>query len=163
MPEGATGASRRLRITNPEATLTLDGCGSRRCPSRARRSTCGWKRTDIGKLLTRLGYPEGVRRGTAKLEGALSWTGAPYELDYPTLTGNLVLEAAKGQFVKLDPGIGKLLGILSLQSLPRRVSLDFRDIFSEGFAFDEIVGAVKIDRGIASTENFRIQGPPRAS
>jgi uncharacterized protein YhdP len=52
-----------------------------------------------------------------------------------------------------------LLGILSLQALPRRITLDFRDIFSEGFAFDEIVGAVKINRGNATLDNFRIQGP----
>jgi len=100
-----------------------------------------------------------VRRGASKLEGAVSWNGAPYDLDYPSLTGDLVLEAAKGQFVKLDPGIGKLLGIISLQSLPRRISLDFRDVFSEGFAFDEIVGAIKINRGVAATDKFRIQGP----
>ena len=55
------------------------------------------------------------------------------------------------EFVKLEPGIGKLLGILSLQSLPRRITLDFRDVFSDGFAFDSIQGSVKIDRGIAST------------
>ena len=53
----------------------------------------------------------------------------------------------------------KLLGILSLQALPRRVTLDFRDVFSEGFAFDEIAGTAKITRGVATTENFRIQGP----
>jgi uncharacterized protein YhdP len=70
-----------------------------------------------------------------------------------------VFDAAKGQFVKLDPGIAKLLGILSLQSLPRRITLDFRDIFSEGFVFDSIIGSVKIERGIASTDNFRIGGP----
>jgi uncharacterized protein YhdP len=70
-----------------------------------------------------------------------------------------VLEAAKGQFVKLEPGIGKLLGILSLQALPRRISLDFRDIFTDGFAFDEIIGSIKISQGIASTENLRIAGP----
>ena len=53
----------------------------------------------------------------------------------------------------------KLLGILSMQSLPRRISLDFRDIFSEGLAFDEIVGAVKVSKGVASTDNLRIIGP----
>ena len=114
---------------------------------------------DVGKLLTRFGYPEGVRRGTAKVEGALAWSGSPQHLDYPTLTGNFVLDAAKGQFVKLEPGIGKLLGILSLQSLPRRITLDFRDIFSDGLAFDEIVGAIKVVQGVASTENLRITGP----
>jgi uncharacterized protein YhdP len=100
-----------------------------------------------------------VRRGTAKIEGSLAWLGSPQRIDYPTLSGNFVLDAAKGQFVKLEPGIGKLLGILSLQSLPRRISLDFRDIFSEGFAFDEIVGAIKVVKGVASTDNLRIIGP----
>ena len=58
---------------------------------------------DAGKLLTRLGYPEGVRRGKAKLEGALAWSGAPYDFDYPTLGGGLLLEVQRGQFTKLDP------------------------------------------------------------
>jgi uncharacterized protein YhdP len=48
---------------------------------------------------------------------------------------------------------------LSLQALPRRITLDFRDIFSEGFAFDQIVGVVSIDHGIATTDNFVILGP----
>jgi uncharacterized protein (TIGR02099 family) len=148
-----------LLLTNPESNLKLDGVWQLAQPRSTTRINLRLETSDIGKLLTRLGQPEGVQRGTAKLEGSLSWNGAPYELDYPTMTGNLALEAAKGQFVKLDPGIGKLLGVMNLQSLPRRVSLDFRDVFSEGFAFDEIGGAVKIDRGSASTENFRVRGP----
>ncbi|MGH8699637.1 MAG: YhdP family protein, partial [Burkholderiales bacterium] len=149
----------RLLLTNPESTLTLDGVWQLAPARPLTRINLRLEASDIGKLLTRLGYPEGVRRGTAKLEGSLSWNGSPYELDYPTMTGTLALEAAKGQFVKLDPGIGKLLGVLSLQSLPQRLTLDFRDVFSEGFAFDEINGAVKIDHGNAATENFRVRGP----
>ncbi|HSQ02728.1 MAG TPA: AsmA-like C-terminal region-containing protein, partial [Burkholderiales bacterium] len=115
--------------------------------------------SDIGKTLTRWRLPEGIRGGTAKVEGSLSWAGSPQEFDYPTLTGNLAIDATRGQFVKLEPGIAKLLGILSLQALPRRITLDFRDIFSEGFAFDSILGAVKINRGVASTESLHIRGP----
>ena len=51
--------------------------------------------------------------------------------------GTFRLQAGAGQFTKMDPGVGKLLGVLSLQALPRRITLDFRDVFSEGFAFDE--------------------------
>ena len=160
MPEGRNWRIEKLRIANPESTFTLDGTWHLELAQPRTQVNLRLEASDVGKLLTRLGYPEGVRRGASKLEGALAWSGAPYDFDYPTLTGNLVLEATKGQFVKLEPGIGKLLGILSLQALPRRISLDFRDVFSEGFLFDEIVGAVKISRGIASTENFRIQGPP---
>ena len=159
LPEGRDWRIERLRITNPESALTLDGIWQVGVTPPRTQINLKLETSDIGKLLVRLGYPEGVRRGTAKLEGALSWAAAPYDIDYPSLAGNFVLEAAKGQFVKLEPGIAKLLGILSLQSLPRRISLDFRDVFSDGFAFDEIVGTVKINRGVAAMDKFRIEGP----
>jgi len=113
----------------------------------------------IEKLLGRIGYPDTVRRGSATLAASLSWNGSPFTIDYPTLNGNLKLDAAGGQFVKLEPGVGRLLGILSLQSLPRRITLDFRDIFSEGFAFDGISGQFGVARGIMDTRDLQIQGP----
>lgn len=149
----------RLRLANPDGTLNLDGTWQAWLTQPATQVNVRLDVSDVGKFLTRLGYPEGVRRGTAKIEGSLAWAGSPQRIDYPTLSGNFVLDAGKGQFVKLEPGIGKLLGILSLQSLPRRISLDFRDIFSEGLAFDEIVGAVKVVKGVASTDTLRITGP----
>ena len=113
----------------------------------------------MGKFLARFGYPDSVKRGTAKLEGQLSWAGGPSEIDYPSLTGDLTLTASNGQFLKIEPGIGKLLGILSLQALPRRITLDFRDIFSEGFAFNAISGSMRIDRGMLYSNDFLIAGP----
>ena len=159
IPEGRDWRIEKLRIVNPESSFNLDGLWQLGTTPPRTQVNLKLEAADTGKLLTRLGYPEGVQRGASKLEGAVSWNGAPYDLDYPSLTGDLALEAAKGQFVKLEPGIGKLLGILSLQSLPRRITLDFRDVFSEGFAFDEIAGSAKIAHGVATTENFRIQGP----
>jgi len=149
----------KLRIVNPDGVLIVAGLVQNIASQPRTRATMNLEVSDIGKFLARLGYPEGVRRGTAKLEGTLAWPGGPQDFDYAALAGNLTLDAAKGQFVKLEPGIGKLLGILSLQALPRRITLDFRDIFSEGFAFDQIVGVVSIDRGIATTDNFVILGP----
>lgn len=149
----------KLRITNPDGTFTADGAWQNWLNQSRTQINLQLEAGDIGKLLVRLSYPEGVRRGTAKVHGSLSWPGGPQDFDYPALSGNLVLEANKGQFVKLEPGIGKLLGILSLQALPRRITLDFRDIFSDGFAFDEILSGVNINRGIATTDNFRIRGP----
>ncbi len=149
----------RLTLITPESQLNLDGLWQTWLTRPRVQVNVRLDVNDIGRLLTRYGYPEGVRRGIAKLEGNLSWAGSPQRLDYPTLSGNFVLDAGKGQFLKLEPGIGKLLGILSLQSLPRRITLDFRDIFSDGLAFDEIVGAIKVTNGIASTDNLRITGP----
>ncbi|MDK9701787.1 MAG: YhdP family protein [Sulfuritalea sp.] len=114
---------------------------------------------NVEKLLTRIGYPDAVRRGSANLAGNLSWSGSPFTIDYPTLGGSFSLAASGGQFVKLEPGVGRLLGILSLQSLPRRITLDFRDVFSEGFAFDSIGGQFAVARGVMETRELQIQGP----
>ena len=149
----------KLRLSAPDSVLTAEGVWQSWLTQPRTQLTVRLDVTDIGRTLTRWNYPAGVRGGTAKIEGHLSWLGSPPDFDFPTLGGQLTLEAAKGQFLKLEPGIAKLLGILSLQSLPRRITLDFRDVFSEGFAFDVIAGTVKIDRGIATTENFRIAGP----
>jgi uncharacterized protein (TIGR02099 family) len=158
-PQGRDWRIERLRIANPESVMMIDGSWQAWSSKPRTQVMVRLDISDIGKFLARWGHAEGVRRGTAKVEGNLSWSGGPQRIDYPTLSGNFVLDAAKGQFVKLEPGIGKLLGTLSLQSLPRRISLDFRDIFSEGLAFDEIVGAIKVNNGVASTDNLRIVGP----
>ena len=115
---------------------------------------------DVGKLLERLGYVDAVRRGSAKMSGELQWSGPLTGIHYPSLTGQLKVSAEKGQFNKLEPGVGKLLGLISLQSLPRRLTLDFRDIFSDGLAFDSIEGKLSVKKGVMRTiEPLRISGP----
>ena len=83
-------------------------------------------------------------------------SGSPQKFEYPHQR-NLQFDSAKP--VPQPSRIGKLLGILSLQALPRRITLDFRDVFSDGFAYDQIIGPVKVTSGIASTGNLRIDGP----
>jgi uncharacterized protein (TIGR02099 family) len=114
---------------------------------------------DAGAFLDRFGYPVAVRNAPTKINCNLMWAGAPNDFDYPSLTGTLTVQTGAGQFTKIDPGIGKLLGVLSLQSLPRRITLDFRDIFSEGFAFDDITGDFKIQKGLMHTGNLKLEGP----
>jgi uncharacterized protein YhdP len=163
---------RRLAISNPESTLIASGnwmpvtaLASTGPTLKAVSSTS--KRVnmsfaldikDSGALLTRFGIPKTIKDGAGRIEGKLSWTGSPTALDFPTLGGALTMKMEKGQFLKQDPGIARLLGVLSLQTLPRRISLDFRDVFSEGFGFDEATAEVSVERGIARTNNFRMKG-----
>lgn len=114
---------------------------------------------DAEKLLGRMGMPDAVRRGSGNIAGSLSWAGTPFGFDLPSLAGQMKADIGKGQFKKLEPGVGRLLGVLSLQSLPRRITLDFRDVFSEGFAFDSIAGSANIARGIMRTDELKIRGP----
>ena len=114
--------------------------------------------TDAGALLTRLGTPDALRGGSGQLAGNVSWQGSPLTLHYPSLSGQLDIQMGRGQFLKADAGAAKLLGVLSLQALPRRLLLDFRDVFSEGFAFDSVRGDVNIVQGVAQTRNLQIKG-----
>jgi uncharacterized protein (TIGR02099 family) len=114
--------------------------------------------SDSGDLLTRLGTKDALRGGGGKLEGQVNWQGSPLTLHYPTLSGRFNVNIGRGQFLQAEPGVAKLLGVLSLQALPRRLLLDFRDVFSAGFAFDTIRGDVSIQQGIANTRNLQMKG-----
>jgi uncharacterized protein YhdP len=111
-----------------------------------------------GALLERLGMGKVVRGGKGALTGQLSWLGSPLALDYGSLRGKVNVAIDAGQFLKAEPGAARLLSVLSLQSLPRRLALDFRDVFQEGFVFDNITGDLVIDQGVAQTNNLRMRG-----
>lgn len=114
---------------------------------------------DIGTYLAPLGYRDMVRGGEGELTGHVTWNGPPTDLDYASLSGTVQVRAEDGQFVKLKPGVGRLLGVLSLQALPRRITLDFKDVFGEGFAFDRIDGTATITGGVMKTDNLGMIGP----
>lgn len=113
---------------------------------------------DTGDLLRRLGMAGVVSRGKGVLQGRIAWTGSPLSPDYTTMDGKLHVDVGQGQFLKVEPGIAKLLGVLNLQALPRRLTLDFKDIFSAGFGFDFVRGDVDIHDGLASTTNLQMKG-----
>src|SRR4051794_41853062 len=92
------------------------------------------------------------------MQATLNWNGDPLLIDYPSLSGSLQLQAEDGQFLEIDPGIGKLVSLMSLQALPRRLTLDFRDVFSKGFQFDKIAAAASIARGAMTIKDFKMNG-----
>ena len=113
---------------------------------------------DAGQLLDRMGLRGTVEGGAGTLAGNVRWRGSPIGIDYPTLDGEMSVALGKGQFLKVDPGMAKLISVLNMQSLPKRLAGDFRDLFGEGFAFDSIGGRVRIDDGIARTDDLRMRG-----
>ncbi|MEO8992602.1 MAG: YhdP family protein [Nitrosospira sp.] len=149
----------KLHISNSDSSITAWGIWHNHAVQPTMQANLTIEASDIGLFLARLGHPDRVRRGSGKLEGVLSWSGDPRSVDYPTLSGNFKVNAKRGQFPRFEPGIGRLFGIFDLRSLPRRITLDFHDVFSEGFGFDNISGDVKIGRGVAVTDDLKIEGP----
>ncbi|MCR2746170.1 YhdP family protein [Limnobacter parvus] len=150
-----------LRVENPESVTTAKGVWQYGANFTKQRTDIDVNQTvkNGGGLLTRLGMADVFRGGEGTLVGRLRWNGAPTNIDYGSLSGQFKLLSNKGQFLKADPGVAKLLGVLSLQSIPRRFALDFRDVFSEGFAYDTMEADVALKEGIASTQNFKMTGP----
>ncbi len=115
--------------------------------------------SNLNALFAQFGYGDQMRGGRGGLEGKLSWPGHSYQFQTANLSGAFKVNADRGQFAKFEPGAGKLLGLMSLQSIPRRLSFDFRDLFSEGYAFDRIEGDLSITDGIMLVKKFDIAGP----
>jgi uncharacterized protein YhdP len=156
-PQSSNWQLQRLEITNPESKFAMSGNWAIGETSRT-DVTVKLNVSDVGKFLTRLGWPDRMKGGAATLEGPINWSGNPTRFDIPSLSGQLKFEVKDGRFQQIKPGAGRLLAILSLQELPRRVSLDFSDVFSSGFTFDRISANVNISSGVADTQNFKMEG-----
>ncbi len=151
---------REFQVSNPDFTLAGKGDWRREQLGQPRRTRIDF-RMDVqnsGKLLDRVGMEKVLRGGAGIVSGNLQWKGPPQSFDYATMSGNLKLDIKDGQFLKVEPGVGRLLGILSFQSLPRRLTLDFSDIFAAGFAFDQIFATAGISNGVLSTRDFKMRG-----
>ena len=154
----------RLKLVMPEAQFSAIGSWgaprSAAVPAAGRVAAMNFQLVlnDSGALMQRLGLGKVVRGGKGSLTGEVSWPGSPLSPDTARMTGQVKVAIESGQFLKASPGAARLLGVLSLQSLPRRLLFDFRDVFEEGFAFDNVVGDVTIGQGLASTNNLRMRG-----
>jgi uncharacterized protein YhdP len=149
----------RLDIASPHAKLASSGGWRRTADGPITTLAVKLQADNLNALFGQFGFGDYLKRGDGSLEGTLVWPGYPYDFSLSTLAGHFKVEGHRGQFAKIEPGAGKLLGLLSLQSLPRRAVLDFRDVFSEGFAFERIHGDVKVARGVLLADDFEISGP----
>lgn len=146
-----------LRSAGQQIDITGDWVG-RGAASRTRVSTA-IASDNLGGLLEALGFKDHLRGGKGKVQFDASWAGGPSAFALRGIDGRLSIDARDGQLLELEPGAGRVLGLLSIAQLPRRVLLDFRDFFSKGFAFDRIDGQLDVGAGVARSENLRIEGP----
>ncbi|WP_306396119.1 YhdP family protein [Telluria beijingensis] len=148
----------RIALANPDGELKANGRWLTKDGKSNTSLNFALDLIDAGKLLDRVGFPGTIGRGKGTLSGDISWAGLPYAMDIPSLSGQIEMNVESGQFLKQDPGAAKLLGVLSLQALPRLLKLDFHDVFSEGLAFDGISANAMIERGVLRTDNLKMHG-----
>jgi uncharacterized protein YhdP len=143
----------------PKQRMSASGSWTGRNDAARTQLTFDVDSDDIGTLLAGLGLAGQVDGGKGQLGAQANWRGGPEAFDPKTLQANISLDARDGRLLELEPGAGRVLGLLGIAQLPRRLTLDFRDFFEKGFAFDHITGDVRLAQGSARTDNLTIQGP----
>ena len=128
----------------------------------------GWQRSrfkilartpDLGKLFDALEVEGGIEDGEAVIRIDARWNDSPARFRFSLLDGDVHLLIKKGRLKTVKPGGGRIFGLLSLQALPRRLTLDFSDLFRKGFTFDRIEGSFAIADGDAYTNDLSLEGP----
>ncbi|WP_202845290.1 YhdP family protein [Luteimonas saliphila] len=114
---------------------------------------------DFGELMAGLGFGRSIDGGQGTLRFAAEWPRSPADFALANMQGELSLTIKDGRLVEVEPGAGRVLGLLSVAQLPRRLMLDFRDFFSKGFSFDRIGGSVRFAAGTARSDDMVIDGP----
>lgn len=132
-------------------------------PSGFRSSlTASLTSTDVEQTMLRLNYQPGIVSDDMGMLFDVSWSGGP-RLDFlDSLDGAVQVRLGVGRLEEVEPGAGRVFGLMSIVALPRRLSLDFRDVFQKGFGFDKIDGAFRLEDGTAFTCNLSLEGPAAA-
>ncbi|MCC7257519.1 MAG: TIGR02099 family protein [Gammaproteobacteria bacterium] len=115
--------------------------------------------TDFRRTLEQLGFGPVMSGEQASVTAALEWPGGPRSTFLEQAQGRIGVEIRNGQVLDIEPGSGRLLGLLSVTALPRRLTLDFSDVFMKGFGFDTVAGQFRVGTGSAYTCNLGLTGP----
>ena len=114
---------------------------------------------DAGNTLTTMGFAGMIKGGKTHTDAQLTWPGSPADFVLAKAMGTIGFEIKDGRLLDVEPGAGRILGLLSFQALPRRLVLDFSDLFQKGFSFDSLAGSFTIEKGNAFTDNLTMDGP----
>jgi uncharacterized protein YhdP len=150
---------RTMKIDGGSVTLTGDGEWRRRAGQSSAMLNADLTTTNIAGLLKALGYAPNLDAKKAQFKGALSWAPSEKGIEWAQVQGTVHLDFDNGQLRSVDPGAGRVLGLVNFYALPRRLALNFRDVLSSGLGFDKVTGEFELRDGSAHTENVRIVGP----
>lgn len=115
--------------------------------------------TDVRNTMQRLNYEPGIVGQDMEIVLDLRWSGGPNRDYLQKLNGDVSVRFGPGQLDDVEPGPGRVFGLMSIVALPRRLSLDFSDVLEKGFGFDEITGRFRIEQGNAFTCDLSLNGP----
>lgn len=111
----------------------------------------------LGALVSALDLSTVLEGGQTMVHFDAWWPGPPAAFALAVLNGEMTFSVIDGNILNADPGAGRMLGLISLTELPRRLALDFRDVFDTGFNFDQASGTLRLENGTAHTNDFVLE------
>ena len=149
----------RLNLTQPAGQLRLRGSWQASGDMVETRLNGELVSPDMGALSKSVGLAGGMQQTRLRIDGQLQWPGAPWDFARARLAGALAIKGSDGVLSDVGTGGSRFIGILSLQSLMRKLRLDFSDVVASGYYFNSLNADIQIADGVARTDNFAIKGP----
>ncbi|WP_411727477.1 YhdP family protein [Methyloglobulus sp.] len=112
------------------------------------------------QFLDKLNITKDLTGTSGVIDFKLNWNAAPWQMSLPDLRGNLDVNLNSGRILSIEPGFGRLLGILAVAQWFKRLQFDFSDIYEEGLTFNSIKGHFDLLNGKATTDNLVIDAVP---
>ncbi|TAL88194.1 MAG: TIGR02099 family protein [Rhodanobacter sp.] len=149
----------QLRTLSRQVQITASGDWNGTASDSHTHMRISFSAEDLGAMLSAFGYAGLVQGGKTRDQLDATWPGSPNALSLAAMDGSLSIHVSDGRIPEASgPGVGRLLGLVSLAELPRRLNLDFGDVFGKGLGFDSINGDFRLAHGGATTSNLVIHG-----
>ncbi len=113
---------------------------------------------DFGDGLRFMGLDRIMDEGQGRITAAITWPDALYSPEIENINGTMNFDLERGRIIKIDPGAARLVGLFALQAIPRRLSLDFKDLVEDGLDFDTVAGQVEVANGIGNVSSIQLNG-----
>lgn len=117
---------------------------------------------DINPLFNAWDYDRFIETKYLEANANMIWLGAPWKFGVDKLNGHVDMLAKNGRIIQAGESgqFLRVLGILNLETVGRRLRLDFSDLFAEGLAFDRLSADYDLRNGVAiSRKPFSLEGP----
>jgi len=115
---------------------------------------------NTGQLLSDLNISKDLAETVGNVDFSLQWPAPLYDFSYKDLRGTLDMHCQNGRILSVEPGFGRILGILALEQWVKRLQLDFSDVYKQGLTFDRIDGHFTVNKGKAHTQNLQVDAVP---
>lgn len=140
-----------LSLSTPNVNLHGTGIWQQQNGQNQTELTVNLNATEFNYLSEQLGIDPGINDAPLKINAEFVWRGPPYAFSLETLNGKMKFELGKGHLSQVsDKGV-RIFSLFSLDSLVRKLSLDFTDVFGQGMYFNSFGGNLQIDNGVVKT------------